>query len=62
MALTNVASGATKVTRVLTAVNQEVTIWCPGQAKVGISITSVTGTPTLSFSGSQDGQGEKFVP
>lgn len=55
MALTNVASGATKVSKVLTAVNQEVTIWCAGQAKVGISIRSVTGTPTLSFYGSEDG-------
>ncbi len=52
---TNVASGATRVTKVLTAVNQEVTIWCDGQAKVGISIRAVTGTPTLSFLASQDG-------
>lgn len=55
MALTNVSSGATKVTKVLNAVNQEVTIWCAGQAKVGISIRSVTGTPTLKFTGSMDG-------
>lgn len=55
MALTNVASGATRVSKVLNAVNQEVTIWCAGQAKAGISITSVTGTPTLSFFGSLDG-------
>jgi hypothetical protein len=55
MALTNVASGATKVTKVLNAVNQEVTIWCAGQSKAGISITSVTGTPTLAFLGSTDG-------
>ena len=55
MALTNVSSGATKTSKVLNAVNQEVTIWCEGQAKVGISIRSVTGTPTLSFTGSLDG-------
>lgn len=55
MALTNVSSGATKVTKVLTAVNQEATIWCEGQAKVGISVRSVTGTPTLTFYASQDG-------
>lgn len=50
-----VASGATKVTKVLNAVNQEVTIWCAGQNKVGIGIPSLTGTVTLSFYGSQDG-------
>ena len=55
MALTNVSSGATKVSKVLNAVNQEATIWCAGQAKVGINIFSVTGTPTLSFFGSLDG-------
>jgi len=55
MALTNVSSGATKVSKVLNAVNQEVTIWCKGQAKVGIGITAVTGTPTISFFGSLDG-------
>jgi hypothetical protein len=55
MALTNVSSGCTKVTKVLTAVNQEATIWCAGQAKVGIGISNVTGTPTLSFFGSTDG-------
>lgn len=55
MALTNVASGATKVTKVLNAVNQEATIWCAGQAKVGINIRTVTGSPTLSFFGSLDG-------
>mgnify|MGYP001576386688 CR=1 FL=1 len=55
MALTNVASGATRVSKVLNAVNQEVTIWCAGQAKLGISIRSVTGTPTLKFFGSLDG-------
>lgn len=55
MALTNVSSGATKTSKALNAVNQEVTIWCEGQAKVGISIRSVTGTPTLSFTGSLDG-------
>lgn len=55
MSLSNVASGATRVSRVLTAVNQEATIWCAGQAKVGISVRSVTGTPTISFYGSLDG-------
>lgn len=55
MALTNVSSGATRVSKVLNAVNQEVTIWCEGQAKVGISIRSVTGTPTIKFYGSLDG-------
>ncbi len=55
MALTNVASGATKVSKVLTAVNQEATIWCAGQAKVGINIFSITGTVVLSFYGSMDG-------
>ena len=55
MALTNVSSGATKVTKVLNAVNQEATIWCAGQAKVGFGIYSVTGTPTLTFYGSTDG-------
>lgn len=60
MALTNVASGATKVTKVLTAANQEVTIWCEGQRQVGISIRSVTGTVTIKFYGSHDGV--KFEP
>lgn len=55
MALTNVSSGATKASKVLNAVNQELTIWCAGQAKVGISIRTVTGTPTLKFTGSLDG-------
>ena len=55
MALTNVASGCSKVTKTLNAVNQEVTIWCEGQSKVGISVRSVTGTPTLTFYGSLDG-------
>lgn len=55
MALTNVSSGATKVTRVLTANLQEVTIWCDGQSKVGIAITALTGTTTLSFFASLDG-------
>lgn len=45
----------TKVSKVLTAVNQEATIWCEGQATVGISIRSVTGTVTLKFYGSLDG-------
>lgn len=55
MAGINVSTGCTKVSKVLTAVNQEVTIWCEGQAKVGIGITSVTGTVVLSFYGSLDG-------
>ena len=55
MALTNVASGATRVSKVLNAVNQEVTIWCAGQAKLGISIRTVTGTPTIKFTASTDG-------
>lgn len=55
MALTNVASGATRVSKVLNAVNQEVTIWCEGQQKCGISIRSVTGTVVVSFYGSLDG-------
>lgn len=50
-----VSVGCTKVTKVLNAVNQEVTIWCEGQTKVGISIRSVTGTPTITFTGSLDG-------
>lgn len=45
----------TKVSKVLNAVNQEVTIWCAGQAKVGISVPSMTGTNTVSFFGSTDG-------
>ena len=45
----------TKVSKVLNAVNQEATIWCEGQAKVGISIRSVTGTVVISFYGSLDG-------
>ena len=55
MSLSNVQSGATKVTKVLTALNQEVTIWCEGQSKVGINIRSVTGTVVLTFLGSMDG-------
>lgn len=55
MALTNVSSGATKVSKVLNAVNQCVDIWCQGQAKVGISLVSVTGTVVVSFFGSLDG-------
>lgn len=55
-ALTNVASGATKVSRVLNAVNQEATIWVAGQSKVGINIFSVTGSANVfTFLGSQDG-------
>ncbi len=55
MSLSNVASGCTKVTKVLNAVNQEVTIWCAGQQKVGIGVSAITGTPTVSFFGSMDG-------
>ena len=55
LAATAVDSGATKTYRVLNATNQEVTIWCVGQVKVGIGITGVTGAPTLSFLGSTDG-------
>jgi hypothetical protein len=54
-ALTNVSSGATKVTKKLNAANQESTIWVAGQSKVGINIFSVTGTPTFTFLGSTDG-------
>ena len=50
-----VSSGCTKVTKVLNATNQEVTIWCVGQSKVGINIFSVTGTNTFTFLASQDG-------
>lgn len=46
---------STRVAKTLNAVNQEVTIWCEGQSKVGISIRSVTGTPTFTFYGSLDG-------
>lgn len=55
MALTNVASGCTKRTGVLTATNQDLTLWVAGQSKVGINIFSVSGGPTLSFLGSTDG-------
>ncbi len=55
MALTNVSSGATRVTKILTAVNQEATIWCEGQSKVGIRLRAVTGTVVVSFFGSLDG-------
>lgn len=55
MSLSNVQSGCTKVSKVLTALNQEVTIWCAGQAKVGVNIFSVTGTNTFTFLGSTDG-------
>lgn len=47
--------GLTKVSKVLNAVNQEATMWVEGQSKVGIAITSMTGTNTVSFYGSQDG-------
>lgn len=52
---TNVSGGATRVTKILTANLQECTIWCFGQTKVGIAITALTGTTTLSFYGSIDG-------
>lgn len=45
----------TKVVKRLTATDQEITIWCAGQAKAGIAITAMTGTNTLSFFGSTDG-------
>lgn len=54
-ALTNVSSGATKVTKTLNALNQEVTMWVAGQSKFGINIFSVTGTNTFTFLGSTDG-------
>lgn len=44
-----------KASKVLNAVNQELTLWCEGQAKAGIAITSMTGVNTLSFFGSTDG-------
>lgn len=54
-ALTNVASGATKVTKVLNAVNQEITMWTAGLGKIGINIFSVTGTGNVfTFLGSED--------
>lgn len=55
-----VSSGATKVNKVLTAVNQEVTIWCDGQSKIGVNIPAMTGTNTVTFTASEDGV--KFVP
>ena len=55
MALTNVASGATKTSKVLNATNQEVTMWVAGMTKVGINIFGVTGTNTFTFLASQDG-------
>jgi hypothetical protein len=54
-ALSNVQSGCTKVSKVLNALNQAVTIWCQGQSKLGINIFSVTGTNTFTFLGSVDG-------
>lgn len=50
----------TKATRVLNAVNQELTIWCEGHAKIGIAIPSMTGTNTVSFFGTTDGV--QFTP
>jgi hypothetical protein len=55
MALTNVASGATKATKVLTANLQELTIFCAGQSKVGINVSAMTGSNTLTVYGSTDG-------
>lgn len=55
MALTNVASGATKRTALLNAVGQEATLWVAGQSKVGINVFGVIGTVTLSFFASVDG-------
>ncbi len=45
----------TKLSKVLTAANQEATLWVDGMSKAGISVRSVTGTPTLKFLGSVDG-------
>lgn len=45
----------TKTSKVLNAVNQELTLWCNNQAKVGIAIPAMTGTNTVSFYGSTDG-------
>lgn len=55
MALTNVASGATKRTALLNALNQEATLWVAGQAKVGINLFGLSGTGTWSFLYSTDG-------
>lgn len=55
MTLTNVGGGTTKTRKVLNAVNQEATIWCEGQQKVGIAIPTFTGTGTVKFYGSLDG-------
>lgn len=55
MGLTNVSSGATRTSKVLNANNQALDLWVSGQAKVGISIQSMTGTNTVSFFGSIDG-------
>ena len=57
-ALTNVSSGATKVTKVLNANLQEVTIWCAGQAKVGIGVPAMTGANTLTVLGSLTNGGD----
>jgi hypothetical protein len=51
----NITVGATKVSKVLNATNQEVTMWVAGMAKIGINIFSVTGTNTFTFLASQDG-------
>lgn len=58
--MTNMSIGCTKVTKVLNATNQEVTIWCAGQSKIGVNIFGVTGSNTFTFLGSQDGI--KFDP
>lgn len=55
MALTNVASGATKRTALLNAIGQEATLWVGGQAKIGINVFGLSGTGTWSFYGSIDG-------
>lgn len=54
-ALTNVASGCTKVSKLLNAVGAEATLWVVGQDKIGINIFGVTGTITLTIFGSVDG-------
>ena len=54
-ALTNVASGCTKRSGVLSAVGQDMVLWVQGQTKVGINVFSLSGTPTLTFLGSTDG-------
>lgn len=50
-----VSTGCVKVTKVLNATGQEVTIWCAGEVHAGINIFSVVGTNTFTFEGSLDG-------